>query len=52
MPEVEEPQEEVEGQVDGGEDENEERCDEDIHDRDDVTPDAAEGNRTEDSEKK
>ena len=51
MPEVEDPQEEVEEQLDE-EDEIEERCDEDIHDRDAVTPDAAEENKTEDSDKK
>ena len=41
MPDVEDHQEEVQEQVDEGEDENGERCDEDIHDRDAVTPDAA-----------
>ena len=51
MPEVEDNQEEVQEQVDGGEDENEERCNEVIHDRDAVTPDADEKNRTEDSDK-
>ena len=51
MPEVEDPQEEMEEQVDGGEDENEERSDKHNHDRDAATPDAAEENRTEDSDK-
>ena len=41
MPEVEAHQEEMQEQVDEGEKANEERCDEDIHDRDAVTSDAA-----------
>ena len=49
-PEVEDPQEEVDEQIDDGEVENEERCDEDIHGRDAVTADAAEMNRIEDSD--